>query len=138
MKNFTFLLIWSIIPFLETAYVVLPDNFPSFIRNASEEVKKYFFDNKLLAVDYLDTQSIAPSSNCLNASIDNPSLLIYCLIIALIWLATVATGLFFYFRAIFKKLTNKYYPDQGIELQHLNNSTEKDGFETDRKIIVGK
>lgn len=134
MKTFTILLICSIFQVFDSAYVILPENFTAFIRNASEEVKNYFFDNKLIAVDYLDSQNISPPSNCLNASIDNPSLLIYCLVIALVWLATVATGLFFYFRAIFHKLSAQYYPEQSVELQPII----KNGRETNRTLIMGE
>ena len=115
---------------LKSAYVVLPQNFTKFLKNSPEEVKQYFHDNQLVAVDYLNDTPVPPS-NCLNASIDNPSLLIYCLVIALIWLATVATGLFFYFRAIFQRLSSKS-PD--IELQDLS----KNGLETNRKNFMGK
>ena len=130
MQILSLLTICLFFHFSSSAYVVLPKNFTTFINNASKEVKKYFFDNQLIAVDYLENSPV--SSNCLNASIDNPSLLIYCFVIALIWLATVSTGLFFYFRAIFKRLSRKYSHQEGSELQPLS----KNGFDENRKIII--
>ena len=129
MRLLHIFVIYCLILSSKSAYVVLPQNFTKFLHNSPEEVKQYFHDNQLVAVDYLSDTPVP--SNCLNASIDNPSLLIYCLVIALIWLATVATGLFFYFRAIFQRLSSKS-PD--IELQDLS----KNGFETNRKNFMGK
>ena len=106
------------------------ENYTRFIGNSTEDFKNFFDFEE--AVDFFNNTSIS-SPNCLNASINNPSLLIYCLIIALIWLATVATGLFFYFRAIFQKLSTKFQ-DKDIELQVLS----KNGFDANRKYIVVK
>ena len=110
--------------------VIKTENYTRFIGNTTEDFKKLFL-NLEEALDYFNNTPI-PSQNCLNASIDNPSLLIYCLIIALIWLATVATGLFFYFRAIFHKLSIKS-KHLDVELQPII----KNGLETNRKNIVG-
>ena len=110
--------------------VIKTENYTRFIGNSTDDFKMFF--NVEEAVDYFNNTPI-PSQNCLNASIDNPSLLIYCLIIALIWLATVATGLFFYFRAIFHKLSAKSR-HLDVELQPI---IIKDGLETNRKNIVG-
>ena len=109
--------------------VIKTENYTRFIGNSTDDFKKFF--NVEEAVDYFNNTPV-PSQNCLNASIDNPSLLIYCLIIALIWLATVATGLFFYFRAIFHRLSAKSR-HLDIELQPII----KNGIETNRKNIVG-
>ena len=112
--------------------VIKTENYTRFIGNTTEDFKKLFL-NLEEALDYFNNNNTPiPSQNCLNASIDNPSLLIYCLIIALIWLATVATGLFFYFRAIFHKLSIKS-KHLDVELQPII----KNGLETNRKNIVG-
>ena len=110
--------------------VIKTENYTRFIGNSTDDFKMFF--NVEEAVDYFNNTPI-PSQNCLNASIDNPSLLIYCLIIALIWLATVATGLFFYFRAIFHKLSAKSR-HLDVELQPI---IIKDGLEANRKNIMG-
>ena len=96
--------------------VIKTENYTRFIGNTTEDFKKFF--NLEEAVDYFNNTPV-PAQNCLNASIDNPSLLIYCLIIALIWLATVATGLFFYFRAIFHKLSAAKSRHLDVELQPI-------------------
>ena len=110
--------------------VIKTENYTRFIGNSTEAFKKFF--NLEETLDFFNNTPI-PSQNCLNASIDNPSLLIYCLIIALIWLATVATGLFFYFRAIFHKLSVKSR-HLDVELQPI---IIKDGLEANRKNIMG-
>ena len=131
MKLFTIIIILAYIVFGSIGFeVIKTENYTRFIGNSTEDFKKFF--NLEEAVDYFNNTPI-PSPNCFRASIDNSSLLIYCLIIALVWLATVATGLFFYFRAIFHKLTKKPH-HLDIKLQPII----KNGFETDRKIIVGK
>ena len=133
MKLFTIIIILAYIVFGSIGFeVIKTENYTRFIGNSTEDFKKFF--NLEEAVDYFNNNNTPiPSPNCLSASIDNPSLLIYCLIIALVWLATVATGLFFYFRAIFHKLTRKSH-HLDLELQPLI----KNGLEADRKIIVGK
>lgn len=125
MKLFAFVIILSLVITKKFAIVIIPsENYTEFRAKDTEEFKKFFFD--------LEGAPIPPS-NCLNASIDNPSLLIYCLVIALIWLATVSTGLFFYFRAIFRKLTVKLQ-DKDIELQVLPNN----GLQPNRNSVVVK
>ena len=127
------LAIISLLGFISTTTgfeVIKTENYTRFIGNSTDDFKK-FFQNLGETVDYFNNTPI-PAQNCLNASIDNPSLLIYCLIIALIWLATTATGLFFYFRAIFHKLS--------IKSKHLDIELHpiiKNGLETNRKNIVG-
>ena len=131
MEILTFITILAFIAIGTIGFeVIKTENYTRFIGNSTEDFKKFF--NLEEAVDYFNNTPI-PSPNCFSASIDNPSLLIYCLIIALIWLATVATGLFFYFRAIFHKLTNKSN-HLDIELQPII----KNGLEADRKNIMGK
>lgn len=131
MEIFTIIVILTYTVFGTTGFeFIKTENYTRFIGNSTEDFKNFFDFEE--AVDFFNNTSI-PSPNCLNASINNPSLLIYCLIIALIWLATVATGLFFYFRAIFQKLSTKFQ-DKDIELQVLS----KNGFEANRKNIVVK
>ena len=131
MEIFTIIVILTYTVFGTTGFeFIKTENYTRFIGNSTEDFKNFFDFEE--AVDFFNNTSI-PSPNCLNASINNPSLLIYCLIIALIWLATVATGLFFYFRAIFQKLSVKFQ-DKDIELQVLS----KNGFEANRKNIVVK
>lgn len=131
MEIFTIIVILTYTVFGTTGFeFIKTENYTRFIGNSTEDFKNFFDFEE--AVDFFNNTSIS-SPNCLNASINNPSLLIYCLIIALIWLATVATGLFFYFRAIFQKLSTKFQ-DKDIELQVLS----KNGFEANRKNIVVK
>lgn len=131
MEILTIIVILTYTVFGTTGFeFIKTENYTRFIGNSTEDFKNFFDFEE--AVDFFNNTSIS-SPNCLNASINNPSLLIYCLIIALIWLATVATGLFFYFRAIFQKLSTKFQ-DKDIELQVLS----KNGFEANRKNIVVK
>ena len=131
MEIFTIIVILTYTVFGTTGFeFIKTENYTRFIGNSTEDFKNFFDFEE--AVDFFNNTSIS-SPNCLNASINNPSLLIYCLIIALIWLATVATGLFFYFRAIFQKLSFKFQ-DKDVELQVLS----KNGFEANRKNIVVK
>ena len=121
------------IRFTTSELVILPENFTKFLIDSPDEVRKYFFDNRIVTVDTI-SQIPTPPSNCLTTGFENPSLLIYCLILALIWLGIVATGLFFYFRTIFQRLTKIPITSRDIELQLI----QKDGFDPNRKIIMGK
>ena len=134
MENLLIFIAFGLLKFVYSEYVILPENFTSFIINSPEEVKKYFFDNHLVAVDNFP-QIQPPPANCLSAGIENPSLLIYCVILALIWLATVCTGLFFYFRAIFQKLSN-ISPPKTVDIEL--NPLSKNELKTNRAIIMGK
>ena len=91
-------------------------NFTKILVDSPDEVRKYFFDIRIVSVDTI-SQIPTPPSNCLTTGFENPSLLIYCLIIALIWLGIVATGLFFYFRTIFQKLAKIPITSRDLELQ---------------------
>ena len=123
----------AVIHFSSQEVVILPENFTKFLIDSPDEVRKYFFDNRIVTVDTI-SQIPTPPANCLSTGFENPSLLIYCLILALIWLGIVSTGLFFYFRTIFQKLTKIPITSRDLELQPL----PKNGFDPNRKIIMGK
>lgn len=67
----------------QSAYVIMPENFSKFLFKAPNEIQDYFFDNNLLAVDYLKSYD-AILSNCLNENFDNKFLFLYCLLAVLI------------------------------------------------------
>jgi hypothetical protein len=69
---------------------------------------------------------ISNPGGCFDVQLFNmasPAILIYCFIIAIIWLVVAFTGLFFYFRAIFKKL-------RGLEIY---GSGDNNGLEGNRE-----
>jgi len=109
-------------------------DFYTWFHNTSSDdpAKKFIIDNKMIAVDYDNT--LPPNPNCLTTGFDSPTLLIYCLISAIIWLSAVSAGLYFYFKKLFKSITsstNNTYKE--IELENIAN-----GFATNRENIVGK
>lgn len=79
---------------------------------ANDSTKQFLIEQNYVSKELLDQnnlvkldpaiQNFVPKS-CFGP-IESPVLLIYCIIFALIWLAILSTGLFFYFRRILNKL----------------------------------